>query len=207
MAIEINNAVIRDACIRAGLGEPEPGVLHIFGIRGAVPYKEVPQGKYAVTIKENMVDEWNDTIGMFGTAFGIWRGTVDPGMYYTLDPLNTHGCAHLNNGCWLYSLGSHKGHEALVQAAPVTVTRDEDRDAQAEPGEFQETGYFGIDIHAGEGAHVGQWSAGCQVIFSDNGWNGPQWTDFLHTVKASGHSKWKYWLFDNDRLLDSNLEA
>jgi hypothetical protein len=190
MAFPVNNQILRDAVQRRGWPYPADDTLHIWGCRGAVPYT----APGLLTLKDNVVDEWNDTIGVFGTAFGMWRGTVDPGLPYTQDPLNAQGCAHLQDGRWEYMLGDHKGHEALVQAAPVTVWRDLDEDSGQDALEVVETGWFGINIHAGTGAHVGEWSAGCQVVFSDNGWSGPQWTEFLETVKASPQATWYYFL-------------
>lgn len=197
MAFEITNQILREAIAAKGLPVPASGVLHIFGIRGAVPWQPpTPDGKYYLSLKENIVDQWNDTIGVFGTAFGTWLGTVDPGAPYTQDPMNASGCAHLEDGRWQYHVGDHKGHSALVQSAPVTVWRDADKDSTQDAGEVEESGMFGIDIHAGEGSVVGDWSAGCQVVWSKNGWSGPEWTAFFDTVKASGMQSWYYWLLD-----------
>lgn len=205
MAFEINNKILRDAIQKRDLPYPAEDATHIFGIRGAVPWEDAPDdGKYYLTLKENVVDEWNDTIGVFGEVFGIWRGTVDPGLPYTQDPLNASGCAHLEDGRWQYTEGLHKGNPALVQAAEVIVWRDADADSVEDIGEHEESGYFGINIHAGEGSHVGEWSAGCQVVQSDNGWDGPQWTEFFDAVRRTGQESWYYFLLDaGDVALES----
>ena len=94
--------------------------------------------------------------------------TTDPGTYYRLNPSRVEGTAVLqagfHAGCW--KLGLHKGETpALVQAKPVTVWRDNDRDASVDLGPKTQTGMFGINLHpAGvDSSVVDKWSAGCQV--------------------------------------------
>src|ERR1044072_396164 len=98
---------------------PEPGRLHILGVRGATPV--VSAGLGAIVPGRNTPDRYDDTIALFGTELRTFRASVDPGRHYTDAPLNPAGCAHLCNGRWLYRWGAHHGHEALVEAAPVTV--------------------------------------------------------------------------------------
>ena len=197
MAFPITNDSIRSTIERIGWGRPADGMLHVIGIRGAVPWDEEP---WYLVLKENMTDEWNDTIGVFGTSFGIWKGTVDPGAYYTQDPLNAAGCAHLQDGVWLYENGLHKGNPALVQAGPVTVWRDLDKDSEQDAGERVESGYFGINIHGGEGAHVSEWSAGCQVVWDEDAY-GPNWQRFLDCINASGQATFNYYLLGASLLV------
>jgi hypothetical protein len=197
MAFEISNRILRDAIAKRGFPPPSEDATHLFGIRGAVPWEPpTPDGKFYLSLKTNVVDQWNDTLGVFGQVFGRWKGTVDPGLIYTQDPLNTSGCAHLQDGRWQYTDGLHKGNPAFVQAAPVTVWRDYDEDSAKDQGEKVESGYFGINIHAGEGPVVGEWSAGCQVLFSDHGWSGPQWTDFYEAAHRTGQVSWYYFLLE-----------
>jgi hypothetical protein len=99
------------------------------------------------------------------------RVTTDPGTFYRQNPSRVAGTAILkaghHKGCWVRGL--HKGEKrALVQAKPVTVWRDGDRDTvlDMEPGVTPtETGTFGINIHrAGKlSTQVDKWSAGCVV--------------------------------------------
>jgi len=194
VAFEVNNQILRDAVAKRGWPSPPSGQLSVWGVRGAVPYENSPAGVYLLTLKENVVNAWNDTLGVMGSSFAIYKGTVDPGLPYTEDPVNSAGCAHLKDGYYTYVLGDHKGHEALVQGGPVDIWRDADEDSTEDASELDESGYFGINIHAGSGDEVDDWSAGCQVVWSANGWSGPQWTDFLNRVKSSGQPSWTYYL-------------
>ncbi|MBT1711659.1 hypothetical protein KK062_25675 [Fulvivirgaceae bacterium PWU5] len=101
-----------------------------------------------------------------------YKITTDPGLTYLTDPENKHGTAILKEGQYRSShrLGKHKGkYEALVQAKPLTVIRDFNRDKLLDFASGKEqTGIFGINIHRatanGESTFVNKWSAGCQVF-------------------------------------------
>lgn len=74
------------------------------------------------------------------TGYAAFNANTDPSVTRT-------GVAVLKPGLWLYKIGIHglnkpkpKRYKALVQAAPVTVTRD---------GQGDDTGWFGINIHRG----------------------------------------------------------
>lgn len=94
-------------------------------------------------------------------------GTTISGKHWLLNPMNTKGTAVLKSGQYQYKLGTHNGYEAFVQAAPVIVFRDNDKDEIAEETTTLDTGWFGINIHrAAKGwisKFVDKWSAGCQV--------------------------------------------
>ena len=78
----------------------------------------------------------------------------------------------LKPGVWRYQKGKHKrnspfGYMAFVQAAPVTVVRDQ---------KGEDTGFFGINIHAGG---IGTTSSlGCQTVYK------LQWLEFRSLVYA-----------------------
>lgn len=77
------------------------------------------------------------------------------------------GMAVLKPGAWFaHVFGLHQGkYLALVQTGgPVTVIRDGDPP-------YQDSGYFGINIHKGGVGTTG--SEGCQTIYPD------QWTSFI----------------------------
>ena len=117
------------------------------------------------------------------TAFVTFNGNTDPTVY-------RKAIAVLKCGVWTYRLGIHglskpkaQQYRALVQAAPVTVERDE---------MLPETGWFGINIHRGSRATTS--SLGCQTIPPD------QWPSFIALVegemKRHGVKELKYILTD-----------
>jgi hypothetical protein len=90
------------------------------------------------------------------------------------------GCAVLKPGQYR---GSHKirlhggKYTALGQKKPLTVYRDRNKNDKFEFDESTiDTGVFGINIHratkyAGKtSTNVDKWSAGCQVIASNDNW-------------------------------------
>lgn len=127
----------------------------------------------------NTFNEYNDTIIVEkGNRLTLFTGTVDPGDYYTINPMFYRGCAHLKNGTYLYKKGYHFGHPALVQAGPVSVYCDTNRNGKIELVEKEISGWFGINIHAGSGLKfIGMWSAGCINISKD--WNHIEWKKFI----------------------------
>ena len=98
--------------------------------------------------------------------------TTDPGTYWLNNPMQVDGTAILKQGQYVgaYRIGLHKGqYKALVQAKPVIVIRDYDRNAVLDFNNGRETrGMFGVNIHRasihGTTKKVGKWSAGCQVF-------------------------------------------
>lgn len=105
-------------------------------------------------------------------AFYAFQATTDPGLYWRENLDNVKGVAMVVPGQYrgLWKRGLHQGkYDALVQAAPVTVFRDGNRDATLAPNAaVVETGLFGINCHrareSGASANVDKWSAGCQVV-------------------------------------------
>ncbi len=105
-------------------------------------------------------------------VLGIYKITTDPGTYWLKHPMNVDGTAILKEGQYVdaYKIGLHKGqYTALVQAKPVTILRDYDRNAVLNfKSAAESSGLFGINIHRaqmnGSTASVGKWSAGCQVF-------------------------------------------
>jgi GH24 family phage-related lysozyme (muramidase) len=100
---------------------------------------------------------------------GRWEATTEPGRHYTNNPMNPRGAARIRFGQYrAWQVGQHgvsNPHEALVQAAPVTVHRDANRDFQR-PGDEEHTGLFGINQHWGYDLprnDIGEASAGCLV--------------------------------------------
>jgi hypothetical protein len=203
MAFKIDNEVLREyvTSVRAVV---KPNTLRLFGVRGAVPH-----GKDSLSLQENRLNAWNDTIGIWGSDFAIYKGTVDPGLDYTVHPQNDQGAAHLvplgepEGEVWTFKWGMHKNqYEALVQAETFKVRRDRDRDGIAESYEPLDAGDFGIHIHwGGDKEAVGAWSAGCQVLWGRNGEESP-WVDFKRRLKKSGQTTFDYFLIDGARLVN-----
>ena len=98
----------------------------------------------------------------------IGIATTTPGRYYTRNPINRKGAARIALGkqtAW--RMGLHKQKQpALVQAAPVVVHRDLNKDGSRK-GDKLDTGWFGINHHTTDmdfdSVLVGQNSAGCCV--------------------------------------------
>ena len=100
-----------------------------------------------------------------------WEATSEPGRIFTLQKLDPRGAARIAFGqykAWVmgtHNLGKPTGHEALVQAQPITVHRDLNADFQRE-GDAVFTGIFGINQHWGfdlPKRDIGKASAGCLV--------------------------------------------
>ena len=119
--------------------------------------------------------------------FSSYNFNTDPGAY-------RQGIATLLPGCWRYKVGIHglskpkdQQYKAFVQAAKVTVQRDQS---------ITESGYFGINIHPGGNTTVS--SLGCQTIYN------PQWADFFSTTCSEmlryGHDVIDYILIDLDQI-------
>lgn len=77
---------------------------------------------------------------------GMWPATTNPGNYYKQNPMNSKGWAEVIPDQYLgaWRLGYHKeakygkSHPALVQVAPIAVTRN---------GQGRDVGLFGINQH------------------------------------------------------------
>lgn len=200
MTLTLTNDLLRDYIVeRLGQPRPEPGRLHLVGIRGTLPV-----GTRDLRPVANVPNRYNDAIGCFGTHLELFTGTVDPGSTWTLNPSNPEGCAHLLNGRWEYRLGLHRRKPALVQAAAVKVWRDRDRDGARDPHEIVDEGWFGINGHAmGARPSIGAHSAGCWG--PSGGWTGKQWLAFYGLCKAAndaGQKTFHYYLFDGAGLLE-----
>jgi hypothetical protein len=157
-----------------GVFDTTPCHLNMLGIRGYWRGAKV----------DNSFDAYNDTICVaWLDALGVPQAAVfdascDPGK---LDPqfTNAKGIAHLIEGNWKFKRGFHFGVRALNQAMPFSVRRFMDLDKNPKP--VIDTGFFGINVHAGgTSPHVGNYSAGCQVIFG--GWTGEGWKRMDHIL-------------------------
>jgi len=127
--------------------------------------------------KADKPNEFDDRLYLITPSkFLSFQATTNPGTDWLQTFLNPKGSAVLKPGVYSYKLGLHKGeYEALVQAAPVTVYRDADKDLKSEEEGVLDTGYFGINIHRASkwslSKLIGKYSAGCQVIANPNDFN------------------------------------
>lgn len=119
----------------------------------------------------------------YSWRFESFKATTNPGIPYLLSPINPKGTAILKPGYYqdAWKLGWFRGEEALRQVRPVTVLRDNNKDAVLDP-DTTDTGLFGIHIHRAKGVplFVNKWSAGCQVIQSETDYN-----DFMFICKMA----------------------
>lgn len=150
------------------------------------------------TINKDKINEWNDVCLVIEIEkdipkiIGNFIATSEPGLHYTQKPLNVNGVARICFGSYKsWKVGKHKNHEALVQAAPVKITRDKNRDGSRVGDAIQE-GIFGLNIHSGYDAiSVGNVSAGCLAIQS---WN--NFYKFMNLIKTdSRYQKDNNYLF------------
>lgn len=174
------------------------GRVNVVGIRAAEPDDRSNPQHAAITRTKNSPDRYNDTLAVVAPdgRVTVYPATVDPGRTWTQAPMNPQGCANLLNGQYKYEQGIHKGHKAFVQAGAVRVWRDKNRDFARNGRDIVDTGWFGINLHAGGlSERVGPFSAGCQVIWG--GWGGAPWKSFYRSVSTAPNSPWfHYTLLD-----------
>ena len=181
---------------------------NLVGIRNSLPVKN----KYS--------NRFTDLIALIGPEKSkqveVYPATTTPGVAFMFNPfrrwwltsalkktINSSGLAILQPGVYDYSVGNHKGYEALVPSGTSSVGRI-DPVEEASNLKFQtyspskkENGSFGINIHkAGpDTPSVDSWSAGCQVLKKSGDFN-----EMMQTVKSSGQNKFKYALINSSDL-------
>jgi hypothetical protein len=142
----------------------QPFKLNIIGVRSA---NRTDQSKFDDKIAYFTYDNNGKLIGKIAIA------TTDPSTAWLNLPMNSaKGTAILKSGEYkdAYAIGLHlKKYQAVVQNKPVTVIRDNDRNAIINYLSKTEKGIFGINIHkASVGKNneylIGKDSAGCQVF-------------------------------------------
>jgi hypothetical protein len=173
--------------------DKRPNKLNIIGVRNSFA---TSQDKFDDQIAYFYYDENGKLVGKVVPA------TTDPSTLWLKDPMNKKGAAVLKSGEYkdAYALGLHRGgYEALVQVKPVTVIRDDDRNALINYLSDTQTGLFGINIHkSSKGKNnediIGSDSAGCQVFR-----NIPDFMDMMRLAQTSRKkygNKFSYILID-----------
>ena len=187
------NLAERVAKVCAERGYPlKENEWNLVGISGLVLQSD-RASSYAL---DTTPDKWNDSIGVIAKKDGQWkflcsyRGTTEPGRYYTNNPLNSNGGAQLAFGYHenLWKFGIHKGYEALVQAGKARLVRDSNKNFQRDDKETLEQGN-GVNLHTTKTTRwrgsaskdsIGKWSAGCNVVFDPQ-----EFKDLMSLLKRS----------------------
>ena len=167
-------------------------------------YKFFENGDYNVNIvgirnsltKNQVTNRFDDLITVCYKIGGEWNYhefdcTTDPGTHWVENcMIPEKGVAILKEGQYRgsHKIRKHQGrYEALGQCSPVTVYRDNNRDDVYNLNtEKTDTGLYGINIHratkyAGKkSTQVDKWSAGCQVIASND-----DWTKFMKIMRKA----------------------
>lgn len=147
-----------------------PGAVNIVYIEGVDIEGWLPNA--------NRMDEWNDVriilmpvikdAGLTWVIYHEAEATTAPGKHYTESPMNPAGAARISLGqhkAWW--VGHHKSTQpALVQCAPIVISRDVNRDGSREDDDIM-VAYSTLNQHSTRpgpiGTGVGKWSAGCLV--------------------------------------------
>jgi len=144
--------------------------LNIVGVRNGETGNEVTN-KFDdfVTLSYKVNGEWN---------YHCFDATTDPGKHWVENIMREEGVAILKENQYRgsHKIGLHQGkYEALRQQKPVQVYRDNDLDGNYDLLEENiQEGIFGINIHRAtkyegkKSTHIDKWSAGCQVIASND---------------------------------------
>ena len=152
-----------------------------------------------LTISYKIDGEW---------CYEIFNCTTDPGDDWMDKPMNEKGCAILVPGQYKgsHKLRLHQGrYLALGQQRSVKVYRDRDKDGKYDfdPSTIDE-GLFGINIHratkhAGKtSTYVDKWSAGCQVIASNDDWH--CFLDICQAARDAWSNNFTYTLLESTDL-------
>lgn len=158
---------IKKAFIKKGYelrtGEYE---LNIIGIRN----DNAQPNSFDDTICVLFKDEYGDN------TLVCFPATTDPGTYWLEHPMNTQGCAIMQEGYYphVYTIGQHKGYKALQQIGNIHYVRDNNKDDVLDfDAQKKVIGNFATNIHHADvwekSTEVDKWSAGCQVI--QKGWH------------------------------------
>jgi|TARA_R100000541_G_scaffold753_4_gene4357 hypothetical protein len=146
----------------------------------------------------------------YKNADGEWmyheyKCTTDPGTHWVENILNPDGVAILKPGQYRgsHKLRLHQGkYLALGQKKPVKVYRDANLDGKYDLiEESVKEGVYGINIHratsraGGKSSRVDKWSAGCQVIGSNDDWH--EFLDICQAAREIHGNSFSYTLIES----------
>ena len=175
--------------------------LNIVGVRNSETLNEVTN-KFDdhITVSYKIDGEWQ---------FHCFDCTTDPGTHWVENVMNDKGVAILKPGQYRSShkLRLHGGkYLALGQQKPLTVYRDNNRDDKYDLDESKtDTGIFGINIHRAtkyegkKSTNIDKWSAGCQVIASNDDWH--EFLDICQQAREVWSNNFTYTLIESDDLV------
>ena len=175
--------------------------LNIVGVRNSETLNEVTN-KFDdhITVSYKIDGEWQ---------FHCFDCTTDPGTHWVENVMNDKGVAILKPGQYRSShkLRLHGGkYLALGQQKPLTVYRDNNRDDKYDLDESKtDTGIFGINIHRAskyegkKSTNIDKWSAGCQVIASNDDWH--EFLDICQQAREVWSNNFTYTLIESKDLI------
>ena len=176
--------------------------VNIIGIRNSTT-----EGKITNKFDDLITISYKDENGEW--HYQEYVCTTDPGDDWMDNPwIADKGCAVLKPGQYRgsHKLRLHSGkYLALGQKKDVTVYRDNNRNDKYEFDESSvDTGVFGINIHratALEGkksTYVNKWSAGCQVIASNDDWF--SFLEICQTAREIWGNSFSYTLIESKNI-------
>ena len=175
--------------------------LNIVGVRNSETLNEVTN-KFDdhITVSYKIDGEWQ---------FHCFDCTTDPGTHWVENVMNDKGVAILKPGQYRSShkLRLHGGkYLALGQQKPLTVYRDNNRDDKYDLDESKtDTGIFGINIHRAtkyegkKSTNIDKWSAGCQVIASNDDWH--EFLDICQQAREVWSNNFTYTFIESKDLI------
>ena len=146
--------------------------LNIIGVRNSETAGRVTNAfDDCMTLSYKIDNEWK---------FHCFKYTTDPGTHFVENILNERGVAILKPGQYRgsHKIRKHQGrYDALGQQRPMKIYRDANLDGKYDLiEESVREELIGINIHrataksGGKSVRVDKWSAGCQVIASNDDW-------------------------------------
>ncbi len=189
-------------------------------------YKYFTRGEYnlnVIGIRNSstgfkVTNRFDDLMTLSYKENGKWKFhafdcTTDPGTHWVENIMRKEGVAVLKPGQYRHShkIRKHQGrYEALGQQNPMTVYRDNNRDNNYDLDDNNtQTGLFGINIHratkyAGKkSSQVDKWSAGCQVIASNDDWR--LFMKICRKARDTWNNNFTYTLLDSKDIVTSWL--